>query len=81
MPFTSGLKKFASVVRAGGIGRYICVENGFGAAVELRREVEVLDQAVHQQHGALQAVGMLIAIGDRVLHQPPHIVDASGKYR
>ena len=24
--FTSGLKKFASVVRAGGIGRYICVE-------------------------------------------------------
>ncbi len=29
MLFTSGLKKFASVVRPSGMGRYICVDHGW----------------------------------------------------
>ena len=67
MLFTSGLKKFASVVRPAGMGRYICVENGSLAAVDARGEVEILHQAAHQQHGALQPVGVLVAVGDGIL--------------
>ena len=72
MPFTSGLKKFASVVRPSGIGRYICVEKI--PVIEPCRKVEILHQAVHQEHGAFQSVVVLIPVGDRILHQPLHIV-------
>ncbi len=37
---TSGLKKLASVVRAGGMGRYICVENNSLPAVQPRGKVQ-----------------------------------------
>ena len=71
MWFTSGLKKFASVVRAGGIGRYICVERTVGPPVEARGEVEVLAPGRSAAAScSFRPSCVLVAVGDRVLHQP-----------
>ena len=45
------------------------------AALEPRREVEVLHQAVEQDHRAPEAVEVLVVVGDGILHEAFHLVD------
>ena len=45
-----------------------------GLPLEPGGEGEVADQAVHQQHRRLQAVGVLEAVGDRVLDPLAHLL-------
>jgi len=46
---------------------------GLLGAVDERGEVEVADQAAHEQHGGLEAVIVLVAVGDGIIHLRLHI--------
>ena len=48
---------------------------GIARAIHVRGEVEIAQQAVHEEHGALEAVVVLVAVGDGVRREAAHLVD------